>query len=150
MTIFAILRPAFLACPLVGLISGVLALPAQAELKLCNATSSRVGVAIGYQDQRGWATEGWWNIGAQTCESVLKGPTPSRYIYVYAIDYERGGAWAGTHAMCISDSTFSIREVENCEGRGYGTGKFHEVDTGSANSWTVRFSDADEVTAEPN
>ncbi|MEM9354923.1 MAG: DUF1036 domain-containing protein, partial [Pseudomonadota bacterium] len=42
---------------------------AHAELKLCNATPSRVGVAIGYQDSRGWATEGWWNISAQTCES---------------------------------------------------------------------------------
>ena len=34
--------------------------------------SSRVGVAIGYQDTNGWATEGWWNIASQTCETLLR------------------------------------------------------------------------------
>lgn len=114
---------------------------AQAELKLCNATPSRVGVAIGYQDSRGWATEGWWNISAQTCESLLKGPMPSRYIYVYAVDYERGGEWSGAHSMCVTDRSFSIRDVKDCEGRGYRTGKFYEVDTGRSAQWTIRLSD---------
>lgn len=121
----------------------VFAGPAWAELKLCNATASRVGVAIGYQDQRGWATEGWWNIGAQTCESLLKGAAPSRYIYVYAVDYERGGEWTGEHSMCIANKSFAIRDVKNCEGRGYRTGKFYEVDTGSATNWTIRLTDPD-------
>lgn len=127
-----------------ALISSVLwPAAAFAELKLCNATPSRVGVAIGYQDSRGWATEGWWNISAQTCESLLKGPMPSRYIYVYAIDYERGGEWSGAHTMCVTDSSFSIREVKNCEDRGYRTGKFYEVDTGRAAQWTIRLADPD-------
>ena len=75
---------------------------ARADLKLCNATSSRLGVAIGYQDQKGWATEGWWNIPAQTCETLLKA-MPSRFIYVHAVDYDRGGEWGGTNFMCTSD-----------------------------------------------
>ena len=73
---------------------------AHADLKLCNTTSSRVGVAIGYQDTTGWATEGWWNIAAQTCETLLKGALPSRYFYVHAIDYDRGGEWGGKNDMC--------------------------------------------------
>ncbi len=68
---------------------------AHADLKLCNATSSRVGVAIGYQDTTGWATEGWWNIASQTCETLLKGALPSRFVYVHAVDYDRGGEWVG-------------------------------------------------------
>ncbi|HRN89941.1 MAG TPA: DUF1036 domain-containing protein, partial [Hyphomicrobium sp.] len=32
---------------------------ALADLKFCNATQSRIGVSIGYQDADGWATEGW-------------------------------------------------------------------------------------------
>ena len=116
---------------------------AHAELKLCNATPSRVGIAIGYQDNRGWATEGWWNISAQTCESLLKGPMPSRYIYVYAIDYERGGEWSGDHRMCVTDKSFSIRNAKNCEDRGYRTGKFYEVDTGQASQCTIRLADPD-------
>ena len=39
-----------------------MALPAQADLKMCNKTTSRVGVALGYKDKEGWATEGWWTI----------------------------------------------------------------------------------------
>ena len=50
---------------------------AHADLKLCNGTTSRIGVAIGYQDQKGWTTEGWWTIASQTCEVLLKGPVPS-------------------------------------------------------------------------
>ena len=123
---------------------------AYAELKLCNNTSSRVGVAIGYQDNRGWATEGWWNVGAQSCESLLKGAMPSRYIYVYAIDYERGGAWTGKHDMCVGKRSFTIRDVKDCAERGFDTAKFYEVDTGSATNWTIRLSDPDKTEADTN
>ena len=63
-----------------------LAPPALADLKLCNTTSSRIGVAIGYQDPTGWTTEGWWNISAQTCETLYKGTLSSRFYYIHAID----------------------------------------------------------------
>ncbi len=82
---------------------------ARADLKLCNATASRIGVSIGYQDPTGWATEGWWNITSQTCETLLKGAVPSRFVYVYAVDYDRGGEWAGTNFMCTADKSFAIR-----------------------------------------
>jgi len=32
--------------------------PAAADFRLCNNTSSRVGIAIGYKDADGWTTEG--------------------------------------------------------------------------------------------
>jgi len=124
--------------------------PAFAGLKFCNATSSRVGVAIGYQDQSGPATEGWWNISAQTCENLLKSSPPSRYLYVYAVDYERGGEWAGELAMCISDESFLIRDINNCEERGYKSVKFHEVDTGNAKDWTIRLTDPETPKPEAN
>ncbi len=127
-----------------------LPLPALAGLKLCNTTSSQVGVAIGYQDQRGTATEGWWNISAQTCEKLLKVSAPSRYIYVYAIDYERGGEWTGELAMCVSDGSFMIRDTSNCEERGYRTARFYEVDTGSASDWTIRLADPEKTKPSSN
>ena len=34
------------------------AVAAKADLKLCNNTAGRIGVAIGYQSGKGWATEG--------------------------------------------------------------------------------------------
>lgn len=117
---------------------------ARAELRVCNATPSRVGVALGYQGTTGWMTEGWWNIAAQTCESVLKSAIPSRFLYVYAIDYERGGEWAGSHLMCTTNKTFAIRDVKRCRERGFGQNKFFEVDTGDASTWTIRLSDPEE------
>ena len=118
--------------------------PALAELKLCNATSSRIGVSIGYQDPTGWATEGWWNIASQTCETLLKGALPSRFVYVHAVDYDRGGEWAGTNVMCTADKSFAIRGVQDCQKRGHKRSGFFEVDTGDAKEWTIRLTDPDE------
>ena len=115
--------------------------PALADLKLCNATSSRVGVSIGYRDDKGWATEGWWNIASQTCETLLRGAVPSRFIYVHAIDYDRGGAWVGKNFMCTRDTSFEIRGVDGCGQRGYRRTGFFEVDTGEAKEWTIRLTD---------
>jgi uncharacterized membrane protein len=114
------------------------------DLKLCNTTSSRVGVAIGYQDSTGWTTEGWWNISAQTCETLYKGTLSSRFYYVHAIDYDRGGEWAGKSVMCTIDKTFTIRGVQDCIRRGYKNTGFFEVDTQEANAWTIRLTDPSE------
>lgn len=119
-------------------------LPAAADLRLCNTTAARIGVAIGYQDTEGWATEGWWNIAAQTCETLYKGSLSSRYVYVYAIDYDRGGEWAGKSMMCIGDKSFTIRGVQDCPKRGHKQGGFFEVDTGDAKDWTIRLTDPGE------
>jgi uncharacterized membrane protein len=119
----------------------LLASPAAADLKLCNSTASRIGVAIGYQDKEGWATEGWWNIASQTCETLLKGAVPSRFIYVHAVDYDRGGEWAGKNEMCTGDKSFTIRGVQDCVSRGFKSTGFFEVDTQDAKEWTVRLTD---------
>ncbi len=122
--------------------------PASADFKLCNATSSRLGVAIGYQDAKGWATEGWWNIPSQTCETLLK-VMPSRYLYIHAVDYDRTGEWGGTNFMCTSERTFVIRDVKDCPKRGYKRSGFFEVDTGEAKDWTVRLTDPEDGGAKP-
>ena len=117
---------------------------ARADLKLCNSTSSRIGVAVGYRDQTGWATEGWWNIASQTCETLLKGAVPSRFIYVHALDYDRGGEWAGKNFMCTADRSFAIRGVDDCTQRGYKRTGFFEVDTGESQEWTIRLTDPEQ------
>jgi uncharacterized membrane protein len=53
---------------------GLFATPAKADLNLCNMTAGRVGIALGYRDAQGWITEGWWNLNARGCETLLKGP----------------------------------------------------------------------------
>ena len=104
-----------LALMVAGIGMAGLAAPARADLRLCNDTAGRIGVAIGYQDAQGWATEGWWNLAAQSCETLLRGNVPSRYVYVYAVDYDRGGEWSGAHFMCTEDKSFRIRDNTDCE-----------------------------------
>jgi uncharacterized membrane protein len=121
---------------------------AHADLKLCNGTTSRIGIAIGYQDPKvtgeaKFATEGWWNVGAGACETLIRGPVPSRFLYVHAVDYDRSGEWTGAHIMCTADRTFAIKDVKDCAKRGYKSTGFYEVDTGDAKEWTIRLSDPD-------
>lgn len=118
--------------------------PALADFRLCNNTGSRVGVALGYKDADGWTTEGWWNVSARTCETLLRGELVARYYYIYAIDYDRGGEWSGHAFMCSREKEFTIRGTENCLARGYDKTGYFEVDTNEQRSWTVQLTDTAE------
>jgi uncharacterized membrane protein len=131
-------------CTVLGCVIGAafgFTAPAAADLKLCNTTSSRVGVAIGYKDDKGWVSEGWWNLASQTCEVLLQGSLVARYYYIHALDYDRGGEWGGKAFMCTDDKSFTIRGVEECQTRGYKRSGFFEVDTTEEKDWTVRLTD---------
>ena len=123
--------------------------PAAADFRLCNNTSSRVGVAIGYKDADAWITEGWWNLPSRSCETVLKGNLVARYYYVYAIDYDRGGEWTGRSYMCTRDKEFTIRGLADCLAHGYDRTGFFEVDTGEQRAWTVQLTDSADQTPQP-
>lgn len=126
-----------------------MAMPARADLRMCNMTKNRVGVALGYKDKDGWATEGWWTVNSygpqeansaidlKKCLTLLKGDLIARYYYVFAIDYDEGGSWGGKSMMCTRDKVFTIRGIEDCDNRGYKKTGFFEVDTGEASDWTV-------------
>jgi uncharacterized membrane protein len=110
-------------------------------LRLCNKTPSRVGISIGYKEQTRWTTEGWWNVAAGSCETLMAGPLVSRFYYVYAIDYDKGGVWGGKAAMCTRDKMFTIHGIEDCIARGFERTGFFEVDTGEQKSWTVQLTE---------
>jgi uncharacterized membrane protein len=117
---------------------------AHADFRLCNNTGNRVGIALGYKDGDGWITEGWWNVGARSCETLLRGTLVARYYYIHAIDYDRGGEWSGKAFMCTRDKEFTIRGTEDCLARGYERTGFFEVDTSEQRSWTVQLTEADQ------
>ena len=135
-----IISLAFLA--IAGLMAS--AVPAAADFRLCNNTSSRVGIAIGYKDKDGWTTEGWWNLASRSCETLLRGTLVARFYYIYAVDYDRGGEWSGQAFMCTRDKEFTVRGTEDCLARGYDRTGFFEVDTSEQQSWTVQLTDANE------
>jgi uncharacterized membrane protein len=121
---------------------------ARADFRLCNNTSSRVGIALGYKDAEGWTTEGWWNVSSRSCETLLKGTLVARFYYIYALDYDRGGEWSGQAFMCSRDKEFTIKGTENCLARGFDRTGFFEVDTADQRAWTVQLTDANEQPAQ--
>jgi uncharacterized membrane protein len=122
-----------------------LAVPARADLKLCNTTANRIGVALGYRDgSGGWITEGWWNLPGQTCETLYKGPLTNRFWYVHAIDYDGGGEWAGQAFLCTLDKAFIVKNAADCNRPGHNRTGFLEVDVKDATDWTIRLTDPSE------
>lgn len=131
--------------PMLALAAAVLwANPAAADFRLCNNTSSRVGIALGYKDAEGWTTEGWWNVSSRSCETLLRGTLVARFYYIYALDYDRGGEWSGQAFMCSRDKEFTIKGTENCLARGFDRTGFFEVDTGEQRAWTVQLTESNE------
>lgn len=121
---------------------GAAALPARAELIVCNETAARHSVAIAYADGPVWVSEGWWNIAAGACKTVVSGALRNRYYYYRAtapgrrFDGER-------YFFCVQPEVFTIRGDKDCEARGYARAEFRSIDTGpSARRFTVTLRDA--------
>jgi uncharacterized membrane protein len=114
---------------------------AHADFRVCNGTQNLVGVAIGYRAEEGWTTEGWWQVPASTCATLIEGELKSRYYYLYAEDAARGGRWTGDVNMCVAENEFKIGGVQDCFARGYQRMGFKEYDTGRQGSWMVQLSD---------
>ncbi len=114
---------------------------ARADFRVCNGTQNLVGVAIGYRAAQGWISEGWWQVPASTCATLIEGELQSRYYYLYAEDAARGGRWTGEVNMCVAENEFKISGVEDCFARGYQRMGFKEYDTGRQGSWMVQLSD---------
>jgi uncharacterized membrane protein len=135
---------------LLAIAASAISAPAKADFRLCNNTGNRVGIAIGYKENESWTTEGWWNISARSCETVLRGTLVARFYYIYAVDYDRGGEWSGQAFMCSREKEFTIRGTEDCLARGFDRTGFFEVDTGDQPSWTVQLTEsADQTPMQP-
>ena len=138
-----LLRGSSTAALLAFAFSPFLAEAASADLRVCNKTASRVGIAIGYKAEKDWVTEGWWTVDSDTCATLLDGPLTSRYYYMYAVDYEQGGEWGGNTAfLCTHEKKFTIEGVSNCVARGYQRTGFYEIDTGNKQKdWTSQLTE---------
>ena len=132
-----------IACALA--IAGVLPVaviaPARAELTVCNDSASRVGIAVGYEQEKKMVTEGWWNLKPGTCDSIIPDPLNGRFYYLFARDWDKGGTWGGTTPMCTQTKVFTINGIKDCEKRGFSKSDFFEIDTGGNKTWTVRLTE---------
>lgn len=123
---------------------------AHADFRVCNSTQNLVGVAIGYRASEGWISEGWWQVPASTCATLIEGELQSRYYYLYAEDAARGGRWTGDVNMCVAENEFKIIGVDDCFARSYQRMGFKEYDTGRQGSWMVQLSDTLGTQESPN
>ncbi len=114
---------------------------ARADFRVCNNTASRASVALAYTNGAAWVSEGWWNLKANSCETLLGGALAAQFYYVYGID-ESGGEWKGRAFMCTRDREFRIDGRQDCFVRGFDRTGFLEIDTGKdAKDWTVQLTD---------
>ncbi len=140
----------FCLLSLLALVTVLTSATARADLRICNMTNSRVGVAVGYKDAQGWVTEGWFKLNANTCDPILRGDLGQRYYYVYGVDYDRGGEWSGRSFMCTREREFTLRGFDNCLSRGFDRTGFFEIDTGGEQKgWTVQFTDSNRSGGQP-
>lgn len=138
----ALLRCRLTATLLSAALPLLFASAAHADFRVCNKTSSRVGIALGYKAQMDWTTEGWWSLDAESCATLLPGRLASRYYYMYAVDYDQGGEWGGDSAfLCVHDKEFTIVGVNDCVARGFQRTGFYEVDTQNQESWTIQLTE---------
>lgn len=119
------------------LAGAALAAPARAEFIVCNQSFDVVNVAIGQDAGHGFRTDGWWTIGTNQCAQVIKGQLDNRYVYVYATDVFGQAILQGHTEMCVGPKKFTIQGTGNCWQRGTIAEPFLEVDTGSADHWTL-------------
>jgi len=114
-----------------------------ADFRVCNKLSNRIDVAIGHANGNGTTVRGWTLVGANDCETIIKGDLKWRYYYLYARHPNGSRAWPPrSHAMreqCIRKTGFSI-DVGKGEGcpPGFSVIGYGELDTGrQSTSYTL-------------
>ncbi|MGD1934108.1 MAG: DUF1036 domain-containing protein [Candidatus Phaeomarinobacter sp.] len=127
----------------IGIFSLVVFTPtASASLDVCNESTRRVGIALGYYSQDVWVSEGWWHVDGGDCAPVINSDLSARYYYLFAIDFDAGGGWSGLSTLCVAPGEFTISGRQDCETRGHHTAGFMEIDTAGSPEWTVRLDEA--------
>ncbi|MGC2810780.1 MAG: DUF1036 domain-containing protein [Bradyrhizobium sp.] len=94
------------------------AVPAQADLKLCNRMSYVVEAAIGIDDKAATATRGWFRIDPATCRVVVQGTLTADRILLNARALGVYGASPipqnGRDTLCVAADNFVIAAARQC------------------------------------
>jgi uncharacterized membrane protein len=123
----------------------VLATPAEAAYRFCNATSYVLDSAIGYETDEGWQSQGWFRLLPGDCNKVLQETIDRESYFVFArsIDAHDGGTkyFNGSDRFCTAPGDFLVNGRTNCASRGFDSFDFTHVDTQTGNDWTTTFSE---------
>ncbi len=117
----------------------LLALPAQAEMLVCNETDAKASFALGYKADGAWTSEGWWSVSPYDCSVVEGGDLNNRYYY-YRVT-SKAYSWPGeSYYFCTSPDVFTIVGDKDCKARGYERHEFRQIDTGDATSFILNLT----------
>jgi uncharacterized membrane protein len=128
------------------------ALPARADLQLCNRTSYVLDLALGLEDKSAVATRGWFRLDPGQCRAVLTGAIEAEHIYVHARALAVYGAapmpQTGHADFCIADGNFVIAGAKTCPRTGERLARFTAVEP-SASEQGLTASLAEEADYDP-
>lgn len=124
---------------LVVLLTSAAVESAEAGLRFCNRTGEIKSVAVGYEQNGTWVSEGWWNVYPGNCAVTLAYDLPNRFYYFRV--KSGGQAWSDEgYYFCTATQAFTIYGDHNCEQRGYYTRGFREINVGEAYDYTVNLT----------
>src|SRR3981081_4953595 len=114
-------RSALISLPAAVISFLLSAVPAHADLKLCNRMSYVVEVAIGIDDKAATATRGWFRIDPAACRVVAQGTLTADRILLNARALGVYGAspipQSGGDTLCIAPGNFVIAAARQCRPR---------------------------------
>ena len=94
------------------------AVPARAELTLCNRTSYQVDAAVALEKRANVATRGWFRLDPGQCRQVLDGALDADLVYVHARTPPVYGTapmpQTGQAEFCVRNTDFSIDNARGC------------------------------------
>jgi uncharacterized membrane protein len=128
------------------------ALPARADLQLCNRTSYVLDLALGLEDKSAVATRGWFRLDPGQCRAVLAGAIEAERIYVHARALAVYGPapmpQSGHADFCVADGNFVIAGAKTCPRGGERLARFTAV-VPSASEQGLTASLAEEADYDP-
>jgi len=111
-------RRTLLALPAAAISFFASAMPALADLKLCNRMSYVVEAAIGIDEKSATATRGWFRVDPATCRVVVQGTLTADRILLHARVLGLYGASPspqnGSDTLCVAQDNFVIAAARQC------------------------------------
>ena len=111
-------RRSLLALPAAVISLLASALPALADLKICNRMSYVVEAAIGIDEKAATATRGWFRIDPAACRVVVQGTLSADRILLHARALDLYGASPipqnGSDTLCVTQANFVIAAARQC------------------------------------
>jgi uncharacterized membrane protein len=133
---------------LVLLVLGLMSLPAQAALTLCNRTSYILYAATSAIQSPKSDTEGWTRIAPGECQVARKERLAAETYLVHArTSIAHSGpprAWGGAYPVCVKDANFTIKQAITqpyCSADDTFPLPFAALDNRGKADWTMNFDE---------